>query len=225
MKSLLIKKIIQFTWRPYILNHLKKERTFRHQGISIIVKPGVFHPRFFFSSLLLIDFLKQKDIRQKKLLDLGAGAGLLAIYAAKNGAQVTAVDISRTSIENINLNSENNNVKIDVFLSDLFEALQNKIFDYILVNPPYYKKKPKLEAEFAWFCGEHMEYFHRLFKQLPVYLNANGSMYMILSQDCDISEITHIAIQNNCEIREVFKQKKLWEWNFIFEIKVTPSAR
>lgn len=223
MKSVLIKKIIHYTWRPFILNHLKKERTFSYNGISIIVKPGVFHPRFFFSSLVLIEFLKQKSISKKKLLDLGAGAGLLAIYAAQKGALVTAVDISNAAIENILLNAESNQVTIDVIHSDLFNSVSKTGFDFILVNPPYYKKKPVTEPEHAWYCGEEMEYFHRLFLQLSSHLAVNGCMFMVLSEDCDFEEISVIAARNNFKMTEVLKKKKWWEWNYIFEIKAMGS--
>lgn len=48
---------------------------------------------------LLVDFLKQKQIAPCKGVDLGCGPGNYAIYLAKNGFEMTGVDISPTAIK------------------------------------------------------------------------------------------------------------------------------
>ena len=102
--------------------------------------------------------------------------------------------------------------------SDLFQNIENRAFDYIIINPPYYPKAPKNVKEQAWFCGEHFEYFEKLFHQLPEYLSPKTNCFMILSQDCAIEKIKAIALKNALAF-ELVSEKKDWvETNFIFSI-------
>ena len=99
-----------------------------------------------------------------------------------------------------------------------FENLQNKSFDYIIINPPYYPKKPKNIKENAWFCGENFEYFEKLFGQLPNYLADQTNCFMILSQDCEIEKIKAIALKNAMAFELVLEKRELVETNYIFKI-------
>lgn len=214
----IVKRVIHYTWRPFIQHYLQKDRHFSYEGIALLVKSGVFHPQFFFSSLMLLDFLKSMAFSGKYLLELGGGAGLLSVYAAKKGAVVTCTDISKRAIDNIIYNAKNNHVQLTVVQSDLFKSLEVKPYELILVNPPFYSKTPQTESEFAWFCGEKLEYFHNLFIGLPAFMNSNSKLYMILSQDARIKEITQMAEENQLVMKQVLKKRTWWEWNFIFEV-------
>jgi len=214
-----IKKIIHYTWRPYILYYLRKDRTITINGMSLLVKQGVFHPRFFFSSLILLNFISKKTLQHKSLLELGAGAGMLSVFAAKQGASVTASDISLKAVDNIIFNAEQHQVKIQVIHSNLFERIPQTVFDYVLINPPYYKRKPVTESDHAWYCGENLEYFNGLFSGLARYVDDNSQVYLILSSDCDLEGISHLASVHFFRMELVESQKKWWEWNFIYRIR------
>jgi release factor glutamine methyltransferase len=195
-----------------------KERNYSYNGIKVKIFPGVFHPGLFFSTKLLIEYVSELSIKDKKVLELGAGSGLISIYCAKQKAVVTATDISAIAIENIKLNTLSNNVSINIIKSDLFDEIEKQEFDFIIINPPYFPKDPKNESESAWFCGSDFQYFKKLFSQLNNYKTNNSVVLMILSEDCDISRIKSIAEENNFNFSLVFQKKVLWEENFIYRI-------
>jgi release factor glutamine methyltransferase len=213
-----LKPLINKTIRPLVKAYLSADREYRYKDIQLTVLKGVFHPGLFFSTKILLDYLQQFELTGKLFLELGAGSGLISIYAAKQEALVTASDISGLSVKNIKLNSDKNNVTLQIIHSDLFEKIPRAKFDFILINPPYYKKQPKTEEEFAWYCGEHSEYFLKLFNELPGYMHFNSRVIMILSEDCDIKEIAGFAQGNNFQMAVKKKYFRLWEINYIYEV-------
>ena len=54
----------------------------------------------------------------ERLLEIGAGLGLAAVLAARDGAMVTATDIVPAAIESIRTNAALNGVTIDARLGD-----------------------------------------------------------------------------------------------------------
>ena len=184
----------------------------------MVVEPGVFHPAFFFSTKFLLKYVEKMDLHRKTLLELGAGTGLIAIYAATKGANVTASDISRNAIRSIEQNALLNRVTVKVQWSDMFDTLPLQYFDVIVINPPYYKKSPVQESDYAWYCGEQGEYFKRLFSGLGKYSGMNSMMVMVLSDECDIAMVKALAAENGFALKSVLEKKKYWETNYIFEI-------
>ena len=196
-----------------------KPRTFCYDNICIKVHSEVFPPHLTFSTNILLAFVKKMDLQNKTFLELGCGSGILSLLAAKKGANVTASDVNQIALDFLETNASENNLRLKIIYSDLFENLKNQTFDYIVINPPYYPKTPKNIKEHAWFCGENFDYFERLFIQLPDYL-ATGNCYMILSQDCEIEKIKAIALRNTLAFELVFEKKELVETNYIFKIKI-----
>ena len=74
----------------------------------------------------------------ERVLDLGCGAGVVGIVAAKHGAEVTALDNDATAVELTRANAARNGVEVDVVSSDGFRHLSTSGFDQVLVNPPYH---------------------------------------------------------------------------------------
>jgi release factor glutamine methyltransferase len=189
----------------------------------IKIFPGVFHPGFFFSTKFLISHLKYYKLKNKNILELGAGSGMISVFCAKNFAEVTASDISKTAVENIIANAKLNNCNITAIYSDLFDSIPNQNFDFIIINPPYFPKDASTESELAWFCGSDFQYFEKLFKQLPDYLFPETIVLMVLSEDCSIKTIEAIAKKNNIEIKLKDRRKFFGEENFIFQLHLTTN--
>lgn len=200
------------------MRYLASDRIYRHDGLTLMVRKGVFHPRFFFSTRILLAFLKGRDVKGRALLELGAGSGLIALEMARRGARVTASDISATAIEGVRENAARNHLPLTALRSDLFEEMPGARFDVIIINPPYYPCDPIGEDEHAWFCGRGFEYFTRLFEQLPRHMNPGSQVYMILSDDCALDTIARIARSAGLGMTEVYRRRAWWEMNYIFAV-------
>jgi len=90
----------------------------------------------------------------------------------------------------------------------------------ILNNPPYYKKHPVTPTEHAWFAGENLEYFNRIFMQAKSFIKPNGRLLMVLSNDCDLGQIQHIAGLHNWKYKKVYSRINLIEKTHVFEFKI-----
>lgn len=217
-------KIISFTVLPLLKIYLARPRTYTYKDICLVIAPGVFHPKFFFSTQFLLRYINTLPLKGKTFLELGAGSGLLSFYAHKQGAIVTASDINETAVHYIGKNQESNAVKFEAVQSDLFQKIKPQQFDVIAINPPYYKRNPITEADRAWYCGEQAEYFVHLFSQLADFINSNSLVLMVLSEDCDLKGIKEIAARHNFYFTEV-KRKRIWmEMNYVFTINELPHV-
>jgi release factor glutamine methyltransferase len=207
---------------PWLLKgYLSRERTYHYKDLSIVVMPGVFHPGLFHSSTMLLQYIEVQQI-MGTVLEIGGGTGIASILAAKKGAEVTSTDISPRAISNMKMNVERNGVTIILQLSDLFEDIAEKKFDLIMVNPPYYARKPAREEDYAWYCGEHHEYFVRFFKGIRPYTTEKTIVIMVLSEVCDLPVILRIASAEGFVMVKL-AEKSVWVdgKNYLFQIKQT----
>jgi release factor glutamine methyltransferase len=205
--------------QPMYKRYLSKTRTYSYKGIHVHVWPGVFYPGFI-STRIFLQFVGKLNIRGKSILELGAGTGIISVFAASKGAIVTATDINPISVNNTQENAKINKVNLSVIKSDLFENIPQFEFDYILIAPPYYPRDPNDYAQMAWFCGQNFEYFVRLFKQLNQYYHPSIQIFMILSEDCNLQKIMEIAYSNGFKFNMVLKKKRLAEWNYIYGLSM-----
>lgn len=211
----LFKKLRPLLWFLYKV-HRKFSKSYQTDGFNLVVLTGVFHPGMLLSTGVFVDFLKTQQLAGKRVLELGAGAGLISCYCAREGAVVTASDINPTAIDGLKLNAEKNKLDIFVVQSDLFENLNADSFDLLLINPPYYPKVPKNHEEMAWYCGQDFEYFQRLFQQLAESTHRKFQIFMILSQDCEIEHIMKMAGLNGFDNKLIYEKRIKGEWNYIY---------
>jgi len=214
-----IKNIVALTYKPFLEKYLSKKRIYTYGNIKLQIPPEVFHPGFFTSTHFLLQYIKKLRLENKSFLEMGAGSGLISVYGAKQNAKVTAIDINPVAIKFLRNNSEENNVRLNIVQSDLFEDIPVQQFDIIAVNPPYYKKKPQTLLDHAWYCGENGEFFFDLFTQLPKYIHKNSEVLMVLCDGCDIGMIEDAAHQNGFKLSCVQIKQSLIEKNFIYKIE------
>lgn len=211
----IFKRVVPRVFRWY----LRKERSHTYEGVTVKVPPGVFHPGLYFSTHFMLDHLKGYELEGKSVLEIGAGSGLVSIWCGLQGAEVTATDISSAAIEAIGRNSNANNADIRIVQSDLFKELSAYPFDYIVINPPYYKGLPEEEEQFAWYAGPAYEYFHALFADLKQYRHSGSKVLMVISEDCDIPLIKDIGKLEHWSM-EVAQTSRSWgEWLFVYELR------
>jgi release factor glutamine methyltransferase len=204
--------------KPVILNYTKVDRRYRYKSLKLIVRPGIFHPKYFNSTRTLLNYLQNTKLDHKTLLDVGTGSGILALFAADKGAIVTASDISKKAIENATYNARLNNININIIESDLFDNIKPQVYEIIIINPPYYPKNPEVESDYAWYCGEGFEYYHKLFSQIKPYLNMDSRVIVSLAETCDINKIDSIAKACGFNLKLIDQKNYLWEKQLLFRI-------
>lgn len=82
---------------------------------------------------------------KRRILDMGTGTGYIAIFLAKTGANVDAIDINQDAIACAKENTTRNAVSVNVFYSDLFEKVTG-MYDLIIFNPPIGGVEPKWQT-------------------------------------------------------------------------------
>ncbi len=88
-----------------------------------------------------------------KALEIGAGCGAISLYVASQWkCAVTASDISPAAIESVQHNAEQNHLKIKTVVSDLFDKIEDKDFDFIVFNAPLIDKEPESSTEKYSLC-------------------------------------------------------------------------
>jgi release factor glutamine methyltransferase len=216
----IFKRLVSAFLIPLTRWYLQKKRKYSYRGANVIVLPGVFHPGFFYSTKFLVDFLLSQSIQNKFLLELGCGTGLISVVAAKAGATVTASDLNQKAIENTILNAQRNQVLINTVHSDLFDNVEKRTFDWIIINPPYYQGAPKNEEELAWYCGENFDYFQKLFYSLGSYMDNVTQVIMVLTLGSELERIFAIGNKAGYQFELIGERAVLFDGkDFLYRIK------
>lgn len=103
--------------------------------LEIIINPQMsFGTGHHETTFLVMSMLLDMDLKNKIVLDMGSGTGVLAIAAAKRGAaKVVAIDNENWAYENTLENVKRNNVDITVQNADVIPA-DSLQYDIILAN-------------------------------------------------------------------------------------------
>jgi release factor glutamine methyltransferase len=156
--------------------------------VRLFTLPGVFRPRPD-SWMLARALAAEKLAPGARVIDVCTGSGVLAITAARCGAQATAVDISRRAVLCARVNARMNGVRVRTLRGDLLSAVGGARFDAIVSNPPYLPGDPDLPrrgAERAWEGGhDGRALLDRLCAQAPRHLTPGGVLLVVHSSLCD----------------------------------------
>lgn len=159
----------------------------------------------------------------ERFLEMGTGSGLVAIHAAKAGAQVTAADSNPHAIECARRNAARNGVRIELVLSDLFENVHG-LFDVIAFNPPYLPGSPRSTSwiERAWSGGEEgNELILRFLQSAWRHLLPGGRIYLILSSLGGLMPVLKAARERYA--LEMLEEKHMF-FESIFAYRLTPKT-
>lgn len=189
-------------------------------GFSFIVPPTVFHPKLYFTSKYMGEYLGSLDLRSRQVLEIGCGSGILSLVSASRGAKVSAIDINPESARATLANARRNTLEgsISVWCGDLFASIRPQAkFDAILLNPPFYKGVPRTVAEEAWYGGDDFEFMKRFIDGALAHLSISGKILMVLSSDAGVEQIIGLFRVKGFTMRCAARKEALFERLYIYE--------
>ena len=176
--------------------------------VPLVILPQVFNPVLLRTGIFLAETLSAWPLNpSSKVLDLGTGSGVGAIFAARQGAKVTALDINPAAVRCAKINALLNSLEgqIDVIQSDLFTAVPATKFDLICFNPPFHRGQAKNPLDHAW---RGQDIFERFTTELAPHLKPQGQALLILSSDGDCAELIDL-LQHEGFICHLHRRKDL----------------
>lgn len=121
-------------------NRAAGSHVFAHPEGEFVVDEGVFSPAVFNDTLFFAEELPVPA--GGSVLEIGCGAGVIALTAAKRGAAaVLATDVNAEAVANCRANAERHKLSdiVTARLSDVFSAVAaDERFDLIFWNCPYF---------------------------------------------------------------------------------------
>lgn len=217
-----LRRLIHFFAYRLILTR-KRTRTTRAAGFRLIVRPTVFHPRYFLSSECFAEFISHLDLSGNRVVDVGTGSGILALAAARAGAEyVIAADINPNAALTAAENTRANGVgdRVGALCSDLLSALAPKpLFDVILSSPPKHAGEPRDLADRGWHAGPHYRDIAALFDQSRERLKPGGRLYVMVSSDSDLDRFSAFITKAGFQARLVAERSILIESFMIYSLQ------
>ncbi|MFB7512301.1 HemK2/MTQ2 family protein methyltransferase [Streptomyces sp. NPDC056144] len=153
---------------------------------SLTLLPGVYRPAA--DTRLLADALAAEAIAPGcAVLDIGTGSGVLALLAARRGAAVTAVDVSRQAVRTARMNARRNRLPLLVEHADAADCAPGRRFDLVLSNPPYVPAPRARGAgkAMAWDAGpDGRAVIDQLCRRAAAWLRPGGALLLVHSALC-----------------------------------------
>jgi release factor glutamine methyltransferase len=109
------------------------------RGLPYEVRTDVYRPDE--DTFLLAEAVLAEVRPGERFLEVGCGAGLVAMAAARAGAQVTATDLNPHAVDLASRNARSNGLAVDAREADLLAGLAGP-FDVVAFNPPYLPTAP-----------------------------------------------------------------------------------
>ncbi len=219
LRRLLLKPTADRVARPLIARYLRRPRMFRGHGLVLQVPPGVFHPGLFFSSGAMARWLQSQDLAGETLLDLGTGSGVLGLVAAKQGADVTLLDLSPRALLAAGDNARRNGLRVRLLHSDGFRQVPaGSRWRWIIANPPWFPSRPPDEAGLAWYAGPELGWFRHFFAEVASHLAPGGRALMVVADSADLGALHGLAAEAGWTLTTQHRTRVLWEWQHVLEL-------
>lgn len=190
------------------------------EGVPLIVLPEVFNPVLLRTGEFMVRALADVKLpAQARVLDLGTGSGVGAVFSARRGAKVTAIDINPEAVRCARMNALLNGVedRVEVLHGDLFSPLTDERFDLILFNPPFHRGRPQDGLDHAW-RGEDV--FERFAAEVRDRLTADGRALVVLSSDGDGHELLALLAEAGYAVTIRAEKNLVNEQLTMYEVRI-----
>lgn len=183
------------------LQHLTGIQDF--MGLEFYVNSNVLIPRQ--DTEILVEEVMRHLHDGMHILDMCTGSGciLLSLLYYSNDCTGVGVDISEKALETARRNAEKINAKkreeertelhVDFIQSDLFENLNQELFDIIVSNPPYIKSDvidtlmPEVKDHEPLMAldgkKDGLSFYREILKQAGNYLTRGGGLFFEIGYD------------------------------------------
>ncbi len=198
-------------------------RLYRFMGLWLYIPRGVFNPIYTFSSSLIIKHVKPYG----RLLDIGCGSGVLAIYFAKYSRvdEVYAYDTCPLSLATTTVNARLNGVEDKVRIIRSKEVLKEEgFFDYIASNPPYLPLDPRDKLDVLWCGGRNLEVLREIVGLSSKVLKNNGVLAITISSLTNPRKALHILASQGFKASIKALKKTPLDTIFLIEAKRISNA-
>ena len=147
--SFTINKVEQKNWNaqwesnysPVVINDSCVIRAHFHNNFPALKYEIIITPKMSFgtghhqTTLLMVNEMFNLDLKEKFILDMGSGTGVLAILASKLGARhLIAIDSDEWAFKNAKENSQLNNISDINFIHGDINDIGDTKFDVVLAN-------------------------------------------------------------------------------------------
>jgi len=154
-----------------------------------------------------------------KVLDMGTGTGIQALYAAKSDAveSVLAIDIDPEAIAYCRSNVKNDKITFEV--SDLFSNVKGK-FDTIIFNPPYLPQDKGIKDVALYGGKEGYELTKRFFEEAGEHIMPNGKILIVFSSHTKKDKVDEAITKNGFKFKEICNQRIFCEDLIVYLVEL-----
>ncbi len=181
-------------------------------------------------SYLLISTIKKHlgNSKNKTILEMGAGSGVISIYLTDFASKIYAIDIdkeaiayARKEIKKASSRREKPIKNIHLINSDLFSKVNKELrFDLIVFNPPYLPNEKKIENDIALNGGpKGNEVIIEFLEQAKDFLNTNGEILLLFSSFSKRNKILKKAKELGYETKLLNKKIIFFEKLYVYKFK------
>lgn len=189
----------------------------KYAGVSIESCDKVYRPSE--DTFLILDNI----VPGNTVLEVGCGSGMISVYCAKIGREVTCCDVSPDARSCAEKNAIRNHVELHIVDSQLFNSIAGK-FDTIIFNPPYLPTDDRFEESEQWDGGKDGFDITRPFlKSAHYFLTESGSIYIILSSLTDVDSLIEEFPQYTFKLKT--KQSFFFETLFLYQLFPNPENK
>ncbi len=176
-------------------------------------------------------------VKDKTVLEIGTGTGLLSLYALEFGAaKVVATDVNPAAVTNARYNARLLNFE-DRFQARLVSLddpaafaviADEETFDVILSNPPWVNRRPSRIEEFALY-DESFQLMRTLLEGLRKHLNPGGRVLLAYGSVDGIRTLMRMAREMNMTTevtgdgRDLDELEEEFLPGMLLEVKIAPA--